>query len=113
VGLDRLDLAERVERRVHAMMAAGLLDEVRALLPLGLRTSPTAGKALGYAQLLACLDDDGRVVGDLDDALEQTVRGTRRFVKRQRTWFRRDPRVRWLDAAQPDLIERAITTLEL
>jgi tRNA dimethylallyltransferase len=113
LGLDRADLADRVERRVHAMMAAGLLDEVRALLPLGLRASPTAGKALGYAQLLACLDDDGVVVGDLDDAVEQTVRGTRRFVKRQRTWFRRDPRVRWLDAAQPDLLARAITTLEL
>ncbi|WP_375491662.1 tRNA (adenosine(37)-N6)-dimethylallyltransferase MiaA [uncultured Jatrophihabitans sp.] len=112
LGLDRPDLADRVEQRVHAMMAQGLLDEVRALLPRGLRASPTAGKALGYAQLLACLADDGAVVGDLEDAVQQTVRGTRRFVKRQRTWFRRDPRVRWLDAAQPGLLERAVTTLE-
>ncbi len=112
LGLDRPDLGERVERRMHSMMAAGLLDEVRALLPAGLRASPTAGKALGYAQLLACLDDDGHVVGDLGDAVEATVRGTRRFVKRQRTWFRRDPRVRWLDAAEADLLSRAITTLE-
>ena len=113
LGLDRADLDERVERRVHAMMSAGLLDEVRGLLPQGLRVSPTAGKALGYAQLLACLDDRGEVVGDLDDAVGQTVRGTRRFVKRQRTWFRRDPRVRWLDAADPDVVARAITTLDV
>ena len=90
------------------MMAAGLLDEIRGLLPLGLRASPTAGKALGYQQLLAVLDDDGTVIGDLDEAVEATVRGTRRFVKRQRTWFRRDPRVHWLDGADPDLVERAL-----
>ena len=68
IGLDRADLDERVELRVHRMMAQGFLDEVRALLPLGLRASPTAGKALGYAQLLAVLDDAGALTGDLDDA---------------------------------------------
>jgi tRNA dimethylallyltransferase len=107
VGLDRTDLDERVEQRVHRMMARGLLDEVRALLPLGLRPSPTAGKALGYAQLLDCLADDGRVVGDLDEAVALTVRATRRFVRRQRSWFRRDPRVRWLDAAEQELVAAA------
>ena len=101
------DLDERVERRVHRMMALGFLDEVRALLPLGLRASPTAGKALGYAQLLAVLADDGGVTGDLDEAVAVTVRATRRFVRRQRSWFRRDPRVRWLDAADPDLVRHA------
>lgn len=88
------------------MMAQGLLDEVRRLLPAGLRPSPTAGKALGYAQLLEVLDDEGTVVGDLDEAIARTVRGTRRFVRRQRSWFRRDPRVVWLDAAAPDLLAR-------
>ena len=83
------------------MMAQGFLDEIRGLLPLGLRDSPTAGKALGYAQLLAVFDDSGAVVGDLDAAVEATVRATRRFVRRQRSWFRRDPRVRWLDARSP------------
>jgi tRNA dimethylallyltransferase len=113
LGLDRPDLDERVEWRVHRMLALGFLDEVRRLLPAGLRESPTAGKALGYAQLLAVLDDDGRIVGDLDEAVEQTIRGTRRFVRRQRSWFRRDPRVHWLDAADPDLLARAVSTLEV
>jgi tRNA dimethylallyltransferase len=108
LGLDRDDLDDRVALRVQRMMAQGFLDEIRALLPAGLRTSPTAGKALGYAQLLACVDDDGAVIGDLDEAVEQTVRGTRRFVRRQRSWFGRDPRVHWLDAAAPDLLDRAL-----
>ena len=109
IGLDRADLDERVEQRVHAMMARGFLDEVRALLPLGLRHSPTAGKALGYAQLLDCVDDHGAVIGDLEAAAAATARATRRFVRRQRSWFRRDPRVRWFDAARPDLVEAAVT----
>jgi tRNA dimethylallyltransferase len=108
IGLDRADLDERVERRVHTMAARGFLDEVRALLPSGLRGSPTAGKALGYAQLAAVLSDDGTVVGDVDAALAATVRATRRFVRRQRAWFRRDPRVHWLDAADPALGDRAL-----
>ncbi|HET6877260.1 MAG TPA: tRNA (adenosine(37)-N6)-dimethylallyltransferase MiaA [Jatrophihabitans sp.] len=101
IGLDRGDLDERVEARVQRMMQRGFLDEVRGLLPKGLRESPTAGKALGYAQLLACIDDAGQVTGDLEEAVAQTVRATRRFVRRQRSWFRRDPRVRWFDAARP------------
>jgi tRNA dimethylallyltransferase len=112
VGLDRPDLDERVDQRVHRMMAAGFLDEVRALLPAGLRSSPTAGKALGYAQLLECLDDTGALVGDLDEAVAQTIRATRRFVRRQRSWFRRDPRIHWLDAADPGLLDRALSTLD-
>lgn len=112
VGLDRDDLDERVGLRVHRMMAAGFLDEVRGLLPAGLRESPTAGKALGYAQLLDCLDDAGAAVGDLDEAVEVTIRATRRFVRRQRSWFRRDPRVRWLDATRPDLVDAALRTLD-
>jgi tRNA dimethylallyltransferase len=93
------------------MMDAGLLNEIRGLLPAGLRASPTAGKALGYAQLLACMDDRGVVTGDLEQAVTATVRATRRFVRRQRSWFRRDPRVVWLDSAAPDLLTRAITTV--
>jgi len=110
LGLDRADLDARVEQRVDRMLARGLVDEVRALLPAGLRDSPTAGKALGYAQVLACLDDAGALVGDLETAREQTVRATRRFVRRQRSWFRRDPRITWLDAADPHLIDQALRT---
>jgi tRNA dimethylallyltransferase len=113
LGLDRPDLDERVARRVHRMMELGFVDEVRGLLPAGLRDSPTAGKALGYAQLLSVLDDAGRVVGDLADAVEQTIRGTRRFVRRQRSWFRRDPRIHWLDAADDRLVEVALSTLDV
>ncbi|MGH8860387.1 MAG: tRNA (adenosine(37)-N6)-dimethylallyltransferase MiaA, partial [Jatrophihabitantaceae bacterium] len=109
VGLDRADLDVRIEQRVHRMMAGGFLDEIRALLPHGLRASPTAGKALGYAHLVAVVDDAGTVTGDLDDAVAITIRATRRFVRRQRSWFRRDPRVHWLDAVTPDLLDRALT----
>ncbi len=109
LGLDRDDLDERVARRVRRMLELGLLDEIRGLLPAGLRASPTAGKALGYAQLLAVLDDSGALVGELAAAAEATVRATRRFVRRQRSWFRRDPRIHWLDAARPDLLDQALT----
>jgi tRNA dimethylallyltransferase len=112
IGLDRDDLDDRVDVRVHRMMAQGFVDEVRSLLPKGLRASPTAGKALGYAQLLECIDADGTVVGDLDEAVAQTVRGTRRFVRRQRSWFRRDPRVRWFDAATSTLVDDVLRTLD-
>ncbi|SHG69148.1 tRNA dimethylallyltransferase [Jatrophihabitans endophyticus] len=112
LGLDRADLDERVELRVHRMVEQGLVAEIRALLPRGLRAGPTAGKALGYQQLLAVVDDAGDVIGDLDDAVAQTVRGTLRFVRRQRRWFRRDPRVRWLDGAAPHLVGDALRRLD-
>ena len=116
LGLDRADLDERVELRVHRMMEQGLLEEVRRLLPAGLRESPTAGKALGYAQLLRSLDDVGRIVRNLDYAVADTVRATLRFVRRQRSWFRRDPRIHWLDAAADapagPLLQQALSTLE-
>ncbi|MDP9092786.1 MAG: tRNA (adenosine(37)-N6)-dimethylallyltransferase MiaA [Actinomycetota bacterium] len=107
LGLDCENLDERVGERVHAMMSAGFLGEVRGLLPMGLRQSPTAGKALGYAQLMGCLDDDGREVAEVGPAVEATIRATRRFVRRQRSWFRRDPRIQWLDASRADLVEAA------
>jgi tRNA dimethylallyltransferase len=111
IGLDRTDLDDRVARRVQRMVDAGLVDEVRALLPAGLRSSPTAGKALGYAQLLGCIDDEGALHGDVGAAVEATIRATRRFVRRQRSWFRRDPRIRWFDAASADLVAQVLHTL--
>lgn len=112
LGLDRADLDERVGARIDRMMRQGFVDEVRDLLPRGLRDSPTAGRAVGYAQLLRVVDDGGAVVGDLDDAVESTVRATRRLVRRQRSWFRRDPRVHWFDASAPTLLDDVLTTLE-
>jgi tRNA dimethylallyltransferase len=96
---------------VQTMMARGLLAEVRGLLPHGLRDSPTAAKALGYQQLLAVLGPDGELTGDLAEAVELTVRGTWRFVRRQRSWFRRDPRIHGLDAAGPGLLDSALAEL--
>jgi tRNA dimethylallyltransferase len=105
IGLDRepAELDLRVERRVARMWARGLVAEVEALAADGLREGPTASRALGYAQVLAQLD--GHLTAD--EARERTIGATRRFVRRQRSWFRRDPAVTWLDAARPDLPDTA------
>jgi tRNA dimethylallyltransferase len=96
LDLDTSRLDRRVDQRVEAMFAGGLEAEVRALESEGLRAGVTASRALGYAQVLAHID--GRF--DLDTARKETARATRRFVRRQRSWFRRDPRINWFDGAQ-------------
>jgi tRNA dimethylallyltransferase len=106
IGLDRDDLARRVAERVDRMFEAGLVEEVRRLERQGLREGLTASRALGYGQVLAMLDGDG----DEAWARERTVVATRRFARRQRAWFRRDPRVRWLSPGD-DLLERALSLL--
>ncbi|MGD9531448.1 tRNA (adenosine(37)-N6)-dimethylallyltransferase MiaA [Pseudonocardia sp.] len=100
LGVDRPvdELDARVARRVARMFAAGLVAETRGLVGQGLREGRTASRALGYQQVLAALDGDG----DLRSAATETVTATRRFVRRQRSWFRRDPRVRWLDGDPGD-----------
>ncbi|MEJ2890464.1 tRNA (adenosine(37)-N6)-dimethylallyltransferase MiaA [Actinomycetospora aeridis] len=102
VGLDRdtAVLDERIAERVDGMLAAGLLDEVRRLVARGLRDGATAWRAVGYREVIEHLD--GTI--DLDEARRRTVVATRRLVRRQRSWFRRDDRVAWLDAAAPDLV---------
>jgi len=99
VGLDcdTTILDENLALRTDAMFDRGLVEEVRALVPAGLRDGVTASRALGYAQVLAALDAGGGAAR-LAEAREQTYVGTRRYVRRQRSWFRRDHRVRWLDA---------------
>jgi len=92
----------RIAERVDRMWAAGLPAEVRGLA--GLREGRTAGRALGYQQALAQLDG----VLTEEQAIAETVQGTRRFVRRQRSWFRRDPRITWLDGASPALTEEAL-----
>jgi tRNA dimethylallyltransferase len=86
-------LYRRIEERVDAMMAAGLMEEVERLRGLGLREGTTAAEALGYKQLLACLD--GKV--SLEKAVAEIKARTRNFSKRQLTWFRKDPRVKWFE----------------
>lgn len=104
---DTADLDERIRARTRAMFAAGFADEVAALADRGLRDGRTARRAIGYAQVLAALDGDH----DLAAAEELTVIGTRRYVRRQRSWFRRDPRIVWLDAAAPDAGDRALAAV--
>jgi len=91
VPLDVLD--RRIERRFAAMRRAGLVDEVRALVAAG-PLSRTARQAIGYHEVLAYLEGDEP---SLDTALDDAVRRTKRFARRQLRWFRRDPRIRWLD----------------
>ncbi|MFC8382420.1 tRNA (adenosine(37)-N6)-dimethylallyltransferase MiaA [Nocardia sp. NPDC057272] len=109
LGVDRETAAldARIETRTALMFEHGLVDEVRALIDRGLREGQTARRAIGYAQVLAYLDDEY----DLDHARERTLIGTRRYVRRQRSWFRRDPRVSWVDGADPELAATALALL--
>jgi tRNA dimethylallyltransferase len=108
VGLDRepAELDERIAARVDRMWAAGFVDEVAALAADGLREGPTASRALGYAQVLAQFDGELTAA----EARERTVSATRRFVRRQRSWFRRDATISWFDARRPDLVD-AVTAV--
>ncbi|KIR65675.1 tRNA (adenosine(37)-N6)-dimethylallyltransferase MiaA [Micromonospora haikouensis] len=105
VDLDTAALDERIALRVDRMWADGLVTEVRGLLDRGLPEGRTASRALGYQQVLRFL------AGELTEAEahDETIRATRRFVRRQRSWFRRDPRIHWLDSADPGLAEAALS----
>jgi len=88
-------MAARIEARYHAQVEAGFRAEVDALLALDRPLSRTAAQALGYRELIA----HRRGEMDLDQALDEAIRRTRRFARRQRSWFRRDPRITWFEAA--------------
>ncbi|MEU6561026.1 tRNA (adenosine(37)-N6)-dimethylallyltransferase MiaA [Nocardia nova] len=106
LGVDRetAELDARIELRTATMFDQGFVEEVRELIGRGLRDGLTARRAIGYAQVLEYLDGEC----DLDHARERTLIGTRRYVRRQRSWFRRDPRVRWVDGADPRLLDSAL-----
>ncbi|AUI64211.1 tRNA (adenosine(37)-N6)-dimethylallyltransferase MiaA [Amycolatopsis sp. BJA-103] len=106
IGIDRepAELDARVDRRVELMFEAGLVGEVRTLLGQGLRDGLTASRALGYQQVIAALDGDE----DFQAAAEATAQATRRFVRRQRSWFRRDKRIQWFDGGSERLAERVL-----
>jgi tRNA dimethylallyltransferase len=106
VEVDREELDRRIEARVDRMWAAGFEAEVRRLAGRGLRDGKTASRALGYQQMLRVLD--GALT--LEQARDETVRATRRFARRQESWFRRDPRVRWLGAGDA-LRDRAMAEI--
>ncbi|SCE71827.1 tRNA dimethylallyltransferase [Micromonospora echinospora] len=107
VDLDTAVLHERMARRVDRMWADGLVAETRELVGHGLREGRTASRALGYQQVLRFLAGESTEA----EAHDETIRGTRRFGRRQRSWFRRDPRVHWLDAAAPDLVGTALAVV--
>ncbi|MFF6778874.1 tRNA (adenosine(37)-N6)-dimethylallyltransferase MiaA [Streptomyces sp. NPDC012637] len=113
IGVDvaRPELDARIATRVDRMWEAGLVDEVRALEARGLREGRTAARALGYQQVLAALAGECTE----DEARAETIRATKRFARRQDSWFRRDPRVHWLSGAAEDrgeLAGRALTLVE-
>ncbi|RSN48866.1 MULTISPECIES: tRNA (adenosine(37)-N6)-dimethylallyltransferase MiaA [Actinomadura] len=108
LSVPRDELDERIAVRVQRMWDAGLVDEVRALEKRGLRDGLTAGRALGYAQVLRYLAGEWTE----EQAKEDTIRTTRRFARRQESWFRRDPRVQWLPYDAPDLVARALALVQ-
>ena len=99
--VERDELRRRIDVRFRAMLDAGLLDEVRSLpAPL----SRTAGQALGYRELLRHVQEGA----PLDECVEEAVRRTRRFARRQEAWFRRDPRVRWYEGEIDEVAARVL-----
>ena len=105
---DRAVLHERIARRVERMVEQGLLEEIRDLRDQGLDRGQTARRAIGYEQGLAVLD------GTLScaQAIQDTIAGTRRLIRKQDTWFRRDRRITWLDGGAEDLLEHALEVIE-
>lgn len=87
-------LNARIDARVDSMVEDGLVDEVRSLLSAGFREGITAPQAIGYKEIVAALDGECT----LEEAVEQIKVSTHRYAKRQRTWFRKDERIHWLDA---------------
>jgi len=107
LAMPREELDVRIEQRVDAMFEAGLVAEVERLVPEGLRDGKTASRAVGYAQVLAYLDG----ASSLDKARADTVRSTRRLARRQERWFRRDPRIHWVDAG-PQAFDETLAVLD-
>lgn len=100
---DRQELYRRCDLRVDRMLENGLLDEVKRLLDLGFDPRSTALQAIGYKELIGYLEGEY----DLEEAVRLLKRNTRRYAKRQFTWFLRDPRIRWINLDDVDWQEAA------
>ena len=94
--MEREKLYQRIDARVDKMMEDGLLEEVKQLLFMGIPETATAMQAIGYKELIAHLQ--GKI--DLNEAVETVKRESRRYAKRQMTWFRRNPAIQWLDCGK-------------
>ena len=107
VRIDRPTLDERIEQRVDRMFADGFVDEVDRLLSEGLADGRTAGRAIGYREVTAYLR------GELSrsEAIEQTKAATRRFARRQDSWYSKDPRIHWVDWDDPDRVDIALAAV--
>jgi len=105
--MERAALYARIDARVDQMIERGLLGEVEGLLERGLRGALTAGQAIGYKELVPVLEGGA----DLGEAVEQIKQSSRRYAKRQLTWFRADPRVRWIDVTELSLDNQAAAAL--
>lgn len=99
--MDRVELDRRIELRVNLMWDQGFVAEVEQLMEQGLAEGVTARKALGYAQIIEALAGES----SLATAKSETIRLTKRYARKQESWFRRDPKMVWLDAGQPDLVK--------
>lgn len=102
-------LRQRIDERVDQMVRDGLIDEVQGLLEKGLREGITAPQAIGYKEIVSALD--GEI--SLEEAIEQIKVATHRYAKRQRTWFRKDKRIQWLNADEFDLERLLAESLEI
>lgn len=97
---DRAELDQRIEERVNQMWEQGFVAEVEALMEQGLAEGVTARKALGYSQIMEALNGETT----LATAKSETIRLTKRYARKQESWFRRDPKMIWLSASQPNLL---------
>jgi tRNA dimethylallyltransferase len=102
--MDREILVTRLEERARGMWERGMVEETKGLISKGLRESVTAGYAIGYAQAIAQID------GELsqEQAIESTAKLTQKYARRQMSWFKRDNRINWLDALDPEVTNLAI-----
>jgi len=105
---NREELYKRIDERVDAMMSAGFLDEVKGLRDMGCARDMVSMQALGYKQALAYMDGETT----LDEAVRLIKRDTRRYAKRQFTWFNAEPRIRWVDLAAKDTTGEAMDALK-
>lgn len=101
LSVDPAVLNARIDARVDQMLADGLVEEVRSLLQAGFREGLTAPQAIGYKEVVAALEG----ACSLDDAVAQIKIATHRYAKRQRTWFRKDKRIHWIDANDANVEE--------